>query len=123
MACYVVAAPAALWLALLLARRRFYSWACFFGSSAMLSTWYVVEIAIASTGINTREYRIIGTPLVLVGTMSLVWMVLDLRRHGTVQFIHTIMERDPLPTACPASGRHLCRSCDFGGTIGHGGIG
>ena len=93
MACYVVAAPAALWLALLLARHRFYSWACFFGSSAMLSTWYVVEIAIASTGINTREYRIIGTPLVLVGTMSLVWMVLDLRRHGTVQFIRTIMER------------------------------
>ena len=46
----------------------------------MLSTWYVVGNAIASPGINTRECRIIGTPLVLVGTMSLVWMVLDLRR-------------------------------------------
>lgn len=92
MACYVVAAPAALWFALFLARHRFYPWACFFGSWAMLSAWYVVEIAIASTGINTREYRIIGTPLVLVGTVSLVWMVLDLRRSGIVQFIRSIME-------------------------------
>ena len=93
MACYVVAAPAALYLALLLARNRFYSWACFFGSLSMLFAWYVVELTIAATGTNTSEYRIIGTPLVLIGTVSLVWMVLDLRHHGTVQFIRTIMER------------------------------
>ncbi len=94
MACYVVAAPTALYLALFLARHRFYSWACFFGSLSMLFVWYVVEITIASTGANTREYRIIGTPLVLIGTVSLVWMVLNLRYRGTVQFFRTIMERN-----------------------------
>ena len=34
--------------------------------------WYVVEITIAATGINTREYRVIGTPMVLVMTAAVV---------------------------------------------------
>lgn len=93
MACYVVAAPAALWLALLLARHHLYSWACFFGSLVMLFVWYVAEITIASTGINTREYRVIGTPMVLVATVSLVWMVLDLRYRGVIRLLLTIMQR------------------------------
>lgn len=72
LACYVLSAPALLYLALHSARSRLFSYAFFYASQTLLFVWYVVEITIAATGINTREYRVIGTPMVLVMTAAVV---------------------------------------------------
>lgn len=52
--CYTVAAPSALYVALYMARCRQWPQAVFFGSLALSWFWYMAEITIASTGINTR---------------------------------------------------------------------
>ncbi len=39
----------------------------------LLYVWYMVEITMASTGVNTREYRVIGTPMVVLVASALVW--------------------------------------------------
>lgn len=86
MACYVIGGPAALQIALRNARMGNYPQAGLFLSWALLYAWYVVEIWLASTGINTREYRAIGTPMVVVSAVSLVWIVLQLRFSSVVWF-------------------------------------
>lgn len=78
--CYTVGAPAALYVMLYMVRLRSYAWATFLGGLALLWIWYMVEITIASTGINTREYRVIGTPLVLMSTVALLVMAWQVRK-------------------------------------------
>lgn len=70
--CYTFAAPCALYLALYSFRVRDYWLALFYGSFAALMVWYVVEITLASTGINTREYRVVGTPMVIAIAAALI---------------------------------------------------
>lgn len=87
LACYVLSAPALLYLSLHNVRARLYSYAVFYGSLALLFSWYVLEISIASTGVNTREYRVFGSPMVFAMTTALMLIVAGLwraerRRHG-----------------------------------------
>jgi len=79
--CYTVAAPLLLYIALRMARSRQLAYATFFVSISLLFMWYMVEVTLLSSGINTREYRIIATPLVVAATTASLWMVLDLRRY------------------------------------------
>lgn len=80
MVCYTILAPGTLYLAMWMARQHLYAQMCFYGSMALLFIWYMVEITIASTGVNTREYRVIGTPMVVTATISAVWMVINIAR-------------------------------------------
>jgi hypothetical protein len=80
MGCYTIAAPSLLYLALWMGRQRLYAQMCFYASLSLLFIWYMVEITIAATGINTREYRVIGTPMVVSATISAVWMAMNLVR-------------------------------------------
>lgn len=82
LACYVIVVPALLYLTLHNGRRRAYAYAAFFGSQTLLFAWYVVEITIASTGVNTREYRVIGTPMIVIMTAAIVVIVGHLRREA-----------------------------------------
>lgn len=80
LSCYVLSAPALLYLALHHAHARQFAYALFYGVLAMLFAWYVLEITIASTGINTREYRVIGTPMVMAITAALLAITVDVWR-------------------------------------------
>lgn len=80
--CYVVAAPSMLWLALFAMRHRMYAQMCLYGALAALFTWYMAEITIASTGINTREYRVIGTPMVVAIAVSALWLAVGFARDA-----------------------------------------
>lgn len=82
MACYVVSVPTLLYLTLHSIHNRSYSFSALYGGLAMLLSWYVVEITIASTGINTREYRVIGTPLVIVIAASLLSIASGIVKGG-----------------------------------------
>lgn len=37
---------------------------------SVLLLWYMIEITLISTGVNTREYRIIGTPMIIAITTT-----------------------------------------------------
>ena len=78
--CYTIGAPAGLYVVFHLVRARAYSWAVLLGGLALLWVWYMVEITIASTGVNTREYRVIGTPMVIVSTIALMVMAYQVRK-------------------------------------------
>ena len=78
--CYVISVPALFYLALHNGRNGSAWYALFFGSQALLFAWYVVEITIAATGVNTREYRVIGTPMVVLTTVAAMGIVWHLRR-------------------------------------------
>lgn len=87
MLCYTIAAPTLLYLTFVMARQRLYAQMCFYGSLMLLFVWYMFEITLASTGVNTREYRVVGTPMVIVSTVSAVWMagkLIAARRRWTV---------------------------------------
>lgn len=77
MICYVISAPTLLYLALVTGRRRMYAQTALCASWSILYIWYMVEITIAATGVNTREYRVIGTPMVVAATISAVWMAVN----------------------------------------------
>lgn len=79
LACYVVMAPALLYLTLYHARMRDVWLALLYGSMAVLVTWYVMEISLASTGVNTREYRVFGTPMVVGMTVAVLGLVQRVR--------------------------------------------
>lgn len=72
MACYVIGAPLLIDWSLEELRNHNYPLAIFTGAFSLLLLWYMVEIAIASIGTNTREYRVIGTPMVVTFTVALV---------------------------------------------------
>lgn len=78
--CYTIGAPTALYVMFYLVRARFYAWGVFLGGLGLLWVWYMVEITIASTGVNTREYRSIGTPLVMMSTIALLVMAYQVRK-------------------------------------------
>ena len=84
-ACYVLASPALLFLAIHTAQHKVFAVALFYGSISLLFAWYVIEITLASTGLNTREYRVIGTPFVLSATVGVLWIVADLFHHLRIQ--------------------------------------
>ena len=75
--CYTIGAPAGLYVVFHLVRVRAYSWAVFLGGLALL---WVCEITIASSGVNTREYRVIGTPMVIASTVALMVMAYQVRK-------------------------------------------
>lgn len=79
MACYVVSAPALLHVALWLVHRRLYATAAGVAALSALFAWYMLEITLASTGINTREYRVIGTPMIVIITISVLLTVARIR--------------------------------------------
>lgn len=81
LACYALSAPALLYLAMHSARQRQFSHAWLYGSLSALFLWYMVEITIASSGINTREYRVIGTPMVMALTASVLAIAVDIWRE------------------------------------------
>lgn len=73
MACYVVGSIAAGRLFLIAWHVRLIPAVLLFGGLTALFLWYMIEITIASTGVNTREYRVVGTPMVTLVTVALVW--------------------------------------------------
>ncbi|MBP8292611.1 MAG: hypothetical protein KAX65_07555 [Caldilineaceae bacterium] len=73
MACYVISTIAAGRLFLKSWHERMMPATLLFGSLTLLYVWYIIEITIASTGVNTREYRAIGTPMVMLVASALVW--------------------------------------------------
>lgn len=98
MFCYVISAPALFYLALWLARQHHYAQMCFTMSISLLFVWYMVEITIASTGVNTREYRVIGTPMVVTATIAAVWMVLNAIRIRRISRTKTKEHNAPVST-------------------------
>ncbi len=78
--CYTIAAPMLFYMALRMARSRQPAYALFFASISLLFVWYMVEVTLLSSGINTREYRPLATPLVVMAALSSLWMVIDLRQ-------------------------------------------
>lgn len=88
MSCYVIAAPTLLYLALFMARQRLYAQMCLYLSLSLLFVWYAVEITLASTGVNTREYRIIGTPMIVMATVSVLWIAAQTARLFHMRVTH-----------------------------------
>lgn len=72
MLCYMIGAPAFLILALDGFRQNHPLHGIKDLGFSMLFLWYMVEITMISTGMNTREYRIIGTPMIVAVTMAAV---------------------------------------------------
>ena len=73
MACYVISSIAAGRLFFVVLRARIIPAAFLFGGMTLLFLWYMIEITVASTGVNTREYRVFGTPMVAIITFGLTW--------------------------------------------------
>lgn len=87
MICYVVAAPALLYKALSMMHEHRYGGAVLRLFLALLFVWYMVEITMIGHGVNTRDYRIIGTPMIIViATVALTQAVNVWKsRHGKVK--------------------------------------
>lgn len=68
--CYFVGAPAFL----VLASDNFINHRPLHGVKdlgiSVLLLWYMIDITMVSTGVNTREYRIIGTPMIMTVTTA-----------------------------------------------------
>lgn len=76
--CYVISAPTFLYVALGHIRRHDYVHGLMALFLSALFVWYMVEITLASSGINTREYRIIGTPMIIGITVCALWLAIDM---------------------------------------------
>lgn len=85
LACYTVAAPVLLYLALSMARNRRYAQACFYLAVSLLFAWFLFEVTLIGAGVNTRELRFIATPLVIVITISALWIMVDLLQWRRVK--------------------------------------
>ena len=70
MICYMIGAPSFLVLALDGFRHRNTLQGVKDLGFSMLFLWYMVEISLISTGMNTREYRVIGTPMIIAVTLA-----------------------------------------------------
>ena len=84
MVCYVVASLALLYKALALFHVRYLggAWLRLFISA--LFAWYMVELTMISHGMDTRYYRVIGTPMIVGLTAVAVvqaWKVWKQRRN------------------------------------------
>lgn len=65
MACYVIAPLALLYKAQALLHENHYGGAWLRLLLLALFGWYMVELTMIGQGIDTRDYRIIGTPMIL----------------------------------------------------------
>lgn len=74
MFCYAISAPTLLYLALALIRSHRYAQATFYLAISFLFAWFVFEAWLTSTGVNTREMRLLATPLVVVATGAIALM-------------------------------------------------
>ena len=72
--CYTIAVPAFLFLAFDEFHNRKYWIAIVFLSLSLLFAWYMIEITTIGQGLNTREYRVIGTPM--IGTITVAASVM-----------------------------------------------
>lgn len=78
--CYTVTTPLLLYLALWALRERLYPQMLIYGSLSLNFVWYMIELSIASTGANTRELRIINTPMIIMLTVGAIWMATNIYR-------------------------------------------
>lgn len=70
--CYVILAPLLMRRALRMRRLGRKALGIFYGALGVLFAWYVVELALIAGGVNTREYRVLATPLILAITTGIV---------------------------------------------------
>ena len=82
MFCYTVGVPAAAYIAIYLYRDGAKVWAYIFAAQAGLWLWYMAEITMIGMGMNTRDYRIIGTPMIVVIATAMLIVVRNLRGGG-----------------------------------------
>ena len=83
MVCYAIAPLALLYKALALIHQRHYGGAWLRLFMLALFIWYMVELTMIGHGIDTRRYRIIGTPMIVGVTAVAVaqaWSVWKYRR-------------------------------------------
>lgn len=81
--CYVVASLALLYKSLALIHDAHYGGALLRLFLMVLFIWYMAELTMVGQGIDTRNYRIFGTPAILgITTVALAqaWSVWKLRR-------------------------------------------
>ena len=65
MACYLIAPIALLYKAFSLLHEKHYGGAWLRLFMLLLFAWYMVELTLLGQGIDTRDYRIIGTPMII----------------------------------------------------------
>lgn len=83
MTCYVIAALALLYKALAMIHEGHYGGAWMRLFWAALFAWYLIELTMIGQGVDTRNYRIIGTPMIVGVTIVAVaqaWAVWKRRR-------------------------------------------
>lgn len=84
MACYVVAPLALLYKAQALLQEHHYGGAWLRLFLLALFAWYLAELTMIGQGIDTRNYRVIGTPMILgITTVAVAqaWSVWKARRN------------------------------------------
>ena len=84
MTCYVIAPLALLYKAQALMHEHHYGGAWLRLFLLMLFVWYMAELTMIGHGIDTRDYRIIGTPMILgITTVAVAqaWAVWKARRN------------------------------------------
>lgn len=81
MVCYVVAPIALLYKALALLHENHYGGAWLRLFLLLLFAWYMVELTLLGRGIDTRDYRIVGTPLVIGITVVAVAQAVEVWRQ------------------------------------------
>lgn len=85
MVCYVVAPLVLLYKAQALMREHHYGGAWLRLFLLVLFVWYLIELTMIGQGIDTREYRVIGTPMIVGLTAVAVaqaWSVWKTRRNN-----------------------------------------
>ncbi len=81
MACYVIAPLALLYKAQALLHEHHYGGAWLRLFMLTLFVWYLAELTMIGNGIDTREYRIIGTPMILGITVVAVAQAVGIWRE------------------------------------------
>lgn len=89
LACYVIASIALLYKSLAMLHERRNGGALLRLFLVLLFVWYIAEVTMIGQGINTRDYRIIGTPMIVgITTVAVaqaigVWKVRHSGQHGS----------------------------------------
>lgn len=80
-ACYVVASLAMVYKALSMIHQRRYGGAFLRLFLTALFVWYMAEVTMIGQGVNTRDLRVIGTPMIMGITIVAVAQAIDVWRH------------------------------------------
>jgi hypothetical protein len=80
-ACYVIASLAMMYKALSMIHQRRYGGAFLRLFLTALFVWYMAEVTMIGQGINTRDLRIIGTPMIMGITIVAVAQAIEVWRH------------------------------------------